>query len=59
MCKNVIWKLTVAFTALFNLKIKQIDIVKAFLNLTADTDIYINIPLDWEINKEILKDVPK
>ena len=35
------------------------DIVGAFLNLIADTDIYIEVPPDWEINKEILKDVPK
>jgi hypothetical protein len=35
------------------------DIVKAFLNLTADIDIYIEVLPNWEINKEILKDVPK
>ena len=35
------------------------DIVKAFLNLIANTDIYIDILPDWEINKEILKDVLK
>ena len=35
------------------------DIVKAFLNLTADTDIYIKVPPDWEINEEILKDILK
>ena len=35
------------------------DIVKAFLNLIADTDIYINILPNWEINKKILKDIPK
>ena len=35
------------------------EIVKVFLNLTADTDIYIDIPPDWEINKEILKDIFK
>ena len=35
------------------------DIVKAFLNLTADIDIYIKVPPDWEINKKILKDAPK
>ena len=33
--------------------------VGAFLNLIADTDIYIKVPPDWEINKKILKDVPK
>jgi len=57
--KNVIWKLAVALTALFDLEIKQMDIVGAFLNLTTDTDIYIKVPLDWEINEEILKDVFK
>ena len=31
------------------------DIVEAFLNSTADINIYINVPPDWEINKEILK----
>ena len=41
--KNTIWKLAVTLIALFNLEIKQIDIVKAFLNLIADTDIYIEI----------------
>ena len=35
------------------------DIVRAFLNLTANTDIYVDIPPNWEINKEILKDVLK
>ena len=35
------------------------DIVEAFLNIIADIDIYIDIPPDQEINKEILKDVPK
>ena len=35
------------------------DIVRAFLNLIADIDIYIDIPPDWEINKKILKNVPK
>ena len=43
--------------ALFNLEIKQIDIVGAFLNLIADTDIYIKVLPDGEINEEILKDV--
>ena len=45
--------------ALFNLKIEQMDIVEVFLNLMADIDIYIEVPPDWEINEEILKDVPK
>ena len=57
--KNIIQKLAVALTALFNLEIEQMDIVKAFLNLIADTDIYIKIPPDWEINEEILKDTLK
>ena len=35
------------------------NVVKAFLNLIANTDIYIDVPLNWEINKEILKDTPK
>ena len=35
------------------------DIVRAFLNLIADIDIYIEVPPDWEINKEILKNTPK
>jgi len=35
------------------------DIVRAFLNLTADINIYIEVLPNWEINKEILKDVPK
>ena len=45
--------------ALFDLEIKQINIVKAFLNLMANIDIYTEVPLNQEINKEILKDVPK
>ena len=45
--------------ALFNLKIKQIDVVKAFLNSIADIDIYIKVLPNWEINKEILKDILK
>ena len=35
------------------------DIVRAFLNLIADIDIYIDILPDWEINEEILKNIPK
>ena len=35
------------------------DIVEAFLNLTADIDIYIDIPPNQKINKEILKDILK
>jgi len=35
------------------------DIVGAFLNLTADTDIYVEVLPNWEVNKEILKDAPK
>ena len=35
------------------------DIVGTFLNSIADTDIYINIPPNWEINKEILKNASK
>ena len=35
------------------------DMVGAFLNLIADTDIYIKVLLDWEINKKILKDISK
>ena len=34
------------------------DIIKAFLNSIANIDIYINVPPNWEINKEILKDTP-
>ena len=45
--------------ALFNLKIKQIDIVRAFLNLITNIDIYIEVLPNWEINKEILKDASK
>ena len=25
----------------------------------ADMDIYVEVPPDWEINKEILKDIPE
>ena len=35
------------------------DIVRAFLNLIANTDIYVDVLPNWEINKEILKDVLK
>jgi hypothetical protein len=35
------------------------DIVRAFLNLIADMDIYIEVLPDWEINEEILKDAPE
>ena len=35
------------------------DIVGVFLNLIADIDIYIKVPPNQEINKEILKDIPK
>ena len=35
------------------------DIIKVFLNLITDIDIYIEILPNWEINKKILKDTPK
>ena len=33
--------------------------VRVFLNLMADTDIYIEVLPNYEINKEILKDILK
>ena len=59
VCKNIIQKLAVAFIALFNLEIEQMDMVGAFLNSMADMDIYMEVPPNWEINKENLKDVPE
>jgi hypothetical protein len=35
------------------------NVVRAFLNLMADINIYVEVPPDWEINEEILKDVFK
>ena len=46
MCKNVTWKLAIALVALFDLEIEQMDVVGAFLNSEADTDIYVVVPPD-------------
>jgi hypothetical protein len=59
VCKSVTWKLAVALAALFDLEIEQMDVVGAFLNSMADTDIYVEVPPDWEINEETLKDAPE
>ena len=56
--KNVIWRLVIALIALFDLEIKQMDMVRVFLNSIADRDIYIEVSPDWEVNGEILKDTP-
>jgi len=58
VCKNAIWKLAIALAALFNLEIEQMDVIGAFLNADADTDIYIEVPPNWEVNEEILRDAP-
>jgi hypothetical protein len=44
VCKSVTWKLAIALAALFDLEIKQMDTVQAFLNSEANTDIYIELP---------------
>ena len=41
--KNIIWRLVIALVALFDLEIKQIDVIRAFLNLIANRDIYIEV----------------
>ena len=35
------------------------DVVRVFLNLIADINIYIKVLFNWEINEEILKNVFK
>ena len=35
------------------------DVIGAFLNLIADTNIYIEVLPNWEINKEISKNTLK
>jgi hypothetical protein len=59
VCKNVTWKLAVALAALFNLEIEQIDVIRAFLNSLANTDIYVEVPPDWEIDEKVLQDAPE
>ena len=59
MCKNVTWKLAIALAALFDLEIEQMDVVRAFLNSKADTDVYVEVPPDWEVNGEVMKDAPE
>jgi hypothetical protein len=34
-------------------------VIKAFLNFLADTDIYIKVLSDWEINEKLLEDALK
>ena len=41
--KNIIWRLVITLIALFDLEIEQIDIVRVFLNLIANRDIYIKV----------------
>ena len=33
--------------------------VRSFLNLIANTNMYIEVLLNWKIDKEILKNAPK
>jgi hypothetical protein len=33
--------------------------VRAFLNSLVNTDIYIKVPPDWEINEKLLEDAPE
>ena len=40
------WKLAIALAVLFDLEIKQMDAIGAFLNSEADTDIYVEVLLD-------------
>jgi hypothetical protein len=35
------------------------DVIKAFLNSLADTDIYVKVLPDWEIDEKLLEDAPK
>ena len=51
------WQLSLQFYLTQRLS-KWIQL-KFFLNLMADIDIYMEVLPDWEINEEILKDIPK
>ena len=54
--KNITQRLAIALVALFDLEIKQMDVIRAFLNLIANRDIYVKVPPDQEVNRETLKD---
>jgi hypothetical protein len=34
-------------------------VIRAILNSLADTDIYIKMPPDWEIDEKLLEDAPE
>ena len=48
VCCSNSWKTILAITALFDLEIKQIDAVTAFLNSDIDRDVYIEMPPGWK-----------
>jgi hypothetical protein len=35
------------------------DVIRAFLNSLANTDIYVKVPPDWEIDEKVLQDAPE
>ena len=59
VCKTTTWKLAIAITAYFRLKIKQVDVIRAFLNSNIDIEIYMEVPLDQEVNGSTLKNAAK
>jgi hypothetical protein len=59
VCKSVTWKVAVVLAALFDLEIKQMDAMRAFLNSEADTEIYVEVPLGWKEGEMPLKDIPE
>jgi reverse transcriptase-like protein len=59
VCKNVTWKIAIAMAALYDLEIEQMDVVGAFLNSEADTDIYVEVPPNWKEDNKPLQDAPE
>ena len=59
VCKNTTWKLAIALAAKLDLEIHQMDVVGAFLNADADTDIFVQVPPDWNDFRADLANVDK
>jgi hypothetical protein len=55
VCKSVTWKLVIALAALFDYEIEQMDVILAFLNSDADTDIYMKLPPGFEEEDSSIK----
>ena len=50
VCKSTSWKIILAFAALYDLEIEQMDAIAAFLNGDIDGKVYIELPYGWIVD---------